>query len=99
MTQTDLLSENADLLAFCGELLAGRPSTGLQVAAPDAGAASVDVTTRGLDRLDLYVDDHPESSREIDDGTTTIELPAGWTRLELRGSADGQLRQRRLLSS
>jgi len=99
MTKTDLLAENADLLAFCGELLAGQPSTGLRVEAPDPGATSVVVTARGLDRLDVYVDGHPESSLAIADGETTIELAAGWTRLELRGFAEEQLRQRRLLSS
>ena len=95
MTRRDLVDGNRDLLNHCGRLLAAEPRTSLSVAA--AGDAGVEVTTAGLDRLDLFVDDRPFSSRPISDGTATIDVPAGWTTLEAAAYRADTVRQRRRL--
>lgn len=97
MTRTDLIEGNRDLLNFCGRLLASSPSTLLQIASVGKGAPTVRVTTRGLDRLDFYLDGRPAGWREVVDGPTTLDLPQGWHGLELQGYAADQLRQRRRL--
>ena len=97
MTKRDLTHANHDLLEFCGSILREQPSTRLQVARPAPGASALEVTTRGLSRLDLYVDGRPEGWTAASDGTTSLELPAGWSNLEVWGFADGVLRQRRRL--
>jgi hypothetical protein len=92
MTEHDLVRNNEDLLAFCGEILAAQPSTAMRATADDD---EVVVESRGLDRLDVYVDDRPQGSLEVTGGTTTVAVPAGWSSIELVGFAGDQLRQRR----
>jgi hypothetical protein len=96
MTERDLVEKNDDLLAFCGRLLKAERRTTLS-AEPNA-VDGLTVTTAGLDRLDLFVDDRPRDSREVDDGTTDLELPAGWATAEVVGYSGGHLRQRRRLT-
>ena len=96
MTKTDLVGDNADMLAFCGKLLAGRPRTGLQVKVGAKGG--VTVTTSGLDRLDIFVEGRPEGWMELADGMQPVDLPAEWERVELAGYDGDQLCQRRRLS-
>lgn len=94
MTKRDLSSDNQDLRAFCGKLLASRPHTSLTVA--PAGPA-IEVTSLGLDRLDLTVDGRPYGSRALQDGTTGIDLPPAWSSADLAGYDGELLRQRRRL--
>ncbi len=93
MTADDFVENNRDLLAFCGKILAGQPSTALRVTA--VGDAEVVVTTRGLDRLDAYVDERPQGWLPVDADETTVVVPDGWSTIELKGFAGEQLRQRR----
>jgi hypothetical protein len=97
MTERDLVEDNNDLRAFCGRLLKAEPRTALDAEPAPSGGLSV--TTAGLDRLDVFVDDRPRDSREVDDGTTDIELPSGWATAELVGYGGGNLRQRRRIRS
>jgi hypothetical protein len=99
MTERDLVEGNVDLLAFCGELLATQPATRMHLPPSGPGDRRVEVTTQGLERLDLYVDDRPEGWHDVADGSNPIDLPPSWDSIELRGYANGQLRQRRRLSS
>jgi hypothetical protein len=94
MTRRDLIDGNRDLLNFCGRLLAGRPRTQLTVV---ASGDRVKVSTRGLDRLDVFVDDRPFSSQPVTDGTAPIDLPEGWTTVEAAGYLHDLVRQRRRL--
>jgi hypothetical protein len=94
MTRRDLVQGNRDLLNHCGRLLASRPRTQLTLAEAGEGVA---VATLGLDRLDVFVDDRPFSSRPASDGTTNVELPPTWTELDAAGYADSVVRQRRRL--
>ncbi len=96
MTRDDVLHQNRDLLARAGELLAALPARqlGASPGTADADGLPVTVTTRALDRLDVYVDGRPRSSHDIKDGALVLTLPAqpaGAHTLELRGFADDEL--------
>ena len=93
MTADDLVENNRDLLAFCGKILAAQPSTALHVTT--VGDEAVVVATRGLDRLDVYVDERPQGWLPVDADETTVAVPDGWSTIELKGFAGEQLRQRR----
>ncbi len=95
MTKRDLSSDNQDLRAFCGKLLASRPLTFLS-AVVGAGHA-IQVTAKGLDRLDLTVDGRPAASLELQDGDTQVDLPSAWSTVELAAYDGELLRQRRRL--
>ena len=94
MAKRDLSSDNEDLRAFCGELLASRSGTFLSGVPTDAD--TVQVTSKGLDRLDLIVDGRPFGSCELQDVTTEVKFPATWTSAVL-AAYDELLRQRRRL--
>ena len=94
MTKRDLAKDNQDLRAFCGKLLAGQPRTFLSAT---ASGASVEVTSAGLDRLDLTVDGRPFGSQPLRDGTTRVDLPPSWATADLAAFDGEQLRQRRRL--
>jgi hypothetical protein len=99
MTRDDLLAGNQDLMDFCGRLIAGCLSTSLQIRQARRGASTIRVTTQGLDRLDVYIDDRPVGSKDVADGLTTLKLPQGWSSVELQGFSGELLRQRRRLWS
>lgn len=96
MTERDLVGSNEDLIAFAGRLVLGAPHTALTATVPDAGPLLV--RTHGVDQLDVVVDGRSQASRPITTPTTRVELPADWSVVELRASAEGELVQRRLLS-
>lgn len=59
-----------------------------------AAPVKVDVTTKNVNRLDLYVNARPQRTFDVTDGTTSIELPSldgGSSSVELRGFRDNQL--------
>jgi hypothetical protein len=92
MTRDDLLADNRDMLEFCGRLLAAEPATGLEVTAT---SPRLEVTTRGLNRLDVYVDDRPLASVAIANDQATVSVPAVWETLTVEGYHGEVLRQRR----
>jgi hypothetical protein len=53
------------------------------------------VRTARIDQLDVLVDSQFQASRAITAHVTRIELPAEWSTVEIRGSAGGELVQRR----
>lgn len=87
MTRRDLLEENADLMARAAELLAQGKAYSFDVTV--SGDGRVEVDTRNLTRLDVLLDERPQQSLDIEDGTTRLDLPAPGglqaPRLELRG--------------
>lgn len=100
MTREDLTGGNNDLMAFCGKILTSMPTTRLDLEDVQPGAEAVVVTTAGLDRVDVYLDDRPEGWVDVSDGETTKALSSTtWKKLEVRGFADGELRQRRFIRS
>jgi hypothetical protein len=97
MTRNDLLNGNPDLIAACIALLRQPPFSRLAVTL-DRPSRSIQVTTSGLDRLDLLVDGHPGTTRILNvDATATLTYPAGTKEIELAGFTAGTLRQRRRL--
>jgi hypothetical protein len=103
LTRADITDGNADLLARAGELLAARPSYTLALAEPAEvrpdGRVRLRLTTAGLDRVDVALDDRPVASLDVSDRTATHTLrPAapGPSRLGLVGWATGEVVARRL---
>jgi C-terminal processing protease CtpA/Prc len=97
LTQRDLTDGNADLLAFCGRLLATLPTTDL-VAAIDGQTLTIE--TSNLDRVDIRVDGRPDRPLRADrHGTTTLDyqLDPRWSHIEIAGYAGTVRRQRRVL--
>lgn len=80
MTRRDLMAGNADLIAAACDLLAGQQGCELLVeTGPEAeGVLPVRVTTRNLDRLDLFVDGRPWGSRNVavDEEELVLKLSA-----------------------
>jgi hypothetical protein len=96
MTRNDLTNNNEDLIAAAAALLLKAKAYGLAVRAdpPADGRLLITATTKGLDRIDLLVDDRPRHTVDVQDGTTVIELPlptAGASTLQLRGFDQGKL--------
>jgi hypothetical protein len=97
MTKRDLTGSNEDLVAFAGRLVLGLPHTALTVTAPAADSDPMIVRTHGIEQLDVLVDGLFQPSRTITTPTARVELPVGWSVIEIRGSAAGDVVQRRLL--
>jgi hypothetical protein len=95
MTRRDILEGNLDLLEAAGSLLAGLPSRGLSVTPSLAGdgTLTLQVTTTGVQRLDVYVDGRPRASADVADGDTTLTVAgvAGATRVRVEGWSNGKL--------
>jgi hypothetical protein len=69
----DVLNENEDLLARAGEMLAALPKRALSA---ELAGTEITVTTKGISRLDAYVDRRPRRTLDVTDGETTFELGA-----------------------
>ncbi|HEY0782603.1 MAG TPA: S41 family peptidase, partial [Thermoanaerobaculia bacterium] len=95
LTRRDVLNGNVDLIQSAGAMLAGMPiHTVVATVAAGAAGKTLTVTTRNVDRLDLFVDGRPVRSLDVVDGTTTIELPPSLesaATLEVRGFLAGEL--------
>lgn len=96
MTEDDLTRQNKDLLSFAGRYVLRLPRTALTATAP-ADGEPMRVHTAGIDQLDVVVDGRSQLSRPVAAQPTHVELPAGWTTVEIRGTAAGELKQRRVL--
>jgi hypothetical protein len=79
MTRNDLLNRNEDLLREAAKLLSEMPLRDLSASAPppDGGKTVLTVTTRGLSRLDVFVNERPFRSLDVADGATQVELSCG----------------------
>lgn len=76
MTRADVLDGNVDLLNAAGGLLAGLPARRLEVSASAAGGGlAIEVSTAGLNRVDLYVDGRPVGSPDVGDTPVTVTAP------------------------
>jgi C-terminal processing protease CtpA/Prc len=96
MTKKDVLEGNPDLIAYCAELLVGAPRTSLRVALTKA---DVQVTTAGLDELEIYVDERPNAAAiAITDGTLKLPRPAAGKTIEIVCRKGGTVAQRRRLA-
>ena len=94
MTRRDVLESNVDLLDAAGALLAGRPvrRLGLTLSLA-AGTLTLQLTTTGMDRVDVYVDGRPRGSGDVTDGATTLTFAGvgAATTVQVQGFASGEL--------
>jgi hypothetical protein len=97
MTRADLLEGNRDLMAHCIALLRQMPLTRLAVEVLAAQRA-LRITTHGVRRLDVRIDDVPAPSIQPTDGEAFERpYPAGARRVELVGVSRREVVQRRLI--
>ncbi len=98
MTRRDLTDGNADLLAFCGRLLASEPLTDLTTGIEED---VLTIATVNLDRVDVFVDRHPRASLETGTaagaGTAGYVFEGPWYEAEVIGFRGDLRRQQRLL--
>ncbi len=95
MTRADLLNRNADLLDRAGALLVAQPVRQLDVSATRHGQLlKLKLNTRGIQRVDVYVDGRPAISQNVQEGEHEVaDVPAGQNPrlLEVRGFHSGDL--------
>lgn len=94
-TKNDVLNDNVDMINKAGSMLAAiQPVRGLKVNIQTLSAAQKNVVaaTQNIDRLDLYVNDRPVTSVDVQGGETTIPMTNGARgTLEIRGFDNSQL--------
>ncbi|MDR4481949.1 MAG: hypothetical protein R3B95_01610 [Nitrospirales bacterium] len=79
MSKSDLLSGNQDLINSAAKILSTMPVRKLTAVTNQSGSVlTIEYTTIGLSRLDIYIDSRPMESREINDGTHTFLELAGY---------------------
>ena len=97
MTRADLLEHNRDLLAHCISLLRKMPLTRL-VCEVQPQRRVLRITTSGVRRLDVRIDDEPAPSIRPTTGRGfELPYPAGALRIELVGVTQRQVVQRRVI--
>jgi hypothetical protein len=94
MTQADLVDDNRDLVNWCAQRLAARTRSGLRVRRT---ARKLALTTTGLDRVDLYRDQHPWRTLAVSDGDHEIGAPERLGEVEVVGWSGPDIVQRRRL--
>lgn len=94
LTRRDVLEGNADLLDAAGALLSGRPLRRLDLRATMQADGTLDLqlTSAGIDRVDVYVDGRPRGSSDVTDGTTSLPVAdvAGAAVVQVQGFAGGE---------
>jgi hypothetical protein len=98
VTRDDLLHENRDMIAHCIKWLDKQPFTAMSCK-PGEKRGTVEVTTEGLDQLDVMFDHHRLESLHIKDGRHSFKKPVGTHRVEVCGLRRGRLTQRRILDN
>jgi hypothetical protein len=94
MTRRDVLENNVDLLDAAGALLAGQTVRRLRLTPSLAGGTlTLQLTTGGIDRVDVYVDGRPRGSSDVSDGATTLTFAGvgAATTVQVQGFAAGGL--------
>ena len=76
MTRNDVFQDNVDLIAQAASLLKGVKARTLS---GSVGAAGLKIQSKGLSRVDVYVNGRPAASLDVKDGetVTTLTPPAG----------------------
>jgi hypothetical protein len=96
MTKRDVTGQNENLLSFAGRHVLGLPHTALTVSYPGADGEPMEVRTAGIDQLDVVADGVSQLSQPVMRQPIHVVLPTGWTVVEVRGTAGGELVQRRV---
>jgi V8-like Glu-specific endopeptidase len=76
LTKRDLLEKNAELFAAAAKLLSQHRVRQLDIESLSLadGRLVLQLTTRGIDRIDLYIDEHPAGSTIWSDGTREVDV-------------------------
>lgn len=101
LTRDDLLHGNRDLIDEAGSILSAMPVRRLTASASQAGSTlSVQATTSGISRLDIYSDGRPVASEDVGDGShnITAQAPPGANQVRLEGFAAGNYVAARILN-
>jgi hypothetical protein len=94
LTRRDVLEGNLDLFDAAGELLAAMPVRALRLTSSlDGGTLTLQATTKGIQRLDVYVDGRPRASADVADGGSTVTVTgvAGAAVVHVEGYTGGEL--------
>ena len=94
MTRRDIEHDNIDVITRAVSLLRNQPARGLGVdgTAGADGVLVLEVTCVGIDRLDVWLDERPVRSLDVQDRVTRLDLPASGARgLRLAGYTGGRL--------
>jgi C-terminal processing protease CtpA/Prc len=95
LTRRDVLEDNVDLLDAAGALLEQLPKRTLRLTSSlgGGGTLSLQVTTAGIERLDVYVDGRPRASTDVADGASSVTVSgvAGADVVRVEGYAAGEL--------
>ncbi len=95
MTRADVLEGNVDLINRAGELLHQMPRYRLDAVATAgaSGELTIALTTKNINRLDVYIDTRPQLSRSISSASTQVTLPSipGADELQLVGYKGDEL--------
>jgi hypothetical protein len=98
MTRDDLLHENRDMLARCIDWLVKQRYT-VMTCLPGKARRMIDVQTKGLDQLDVKMNDYRLASVRIKDGATyVVTAPKKLHQIEICGLRRGELKQRRVIA-
>jgi hypothetical protein len=93
-TKKDLLDGNADLLKAACAILKGEPRRSLSavVERRTATGATLAVTSSGIDRVDVWVDDRPRATADVPgSGGTSVPVPVPVGEVRLEGFDSGEL--------
>jgi len=97
LSRDDLLYGNRDLLAYCIGWLERQRYTVMECHSGKS-RETIEVTTKGLDQLDVMLDHHRLESVRIKDGAShTVVKRPGTKRVEVCGLKRGKLKQRRVI--
>ncbi|MCI0486798.1 MAG: S41 family peptidase, partial [Blastocatellia bacterium] len=80
MTRNDLLNRNPDMIEKAARMLMGKPVYGLSVNLQQNQGLSktIEVSTKNISRLDIYIDDRPFKTVDTVDGTIRVgKIPQG----------------------
>lgn len=100
MTKSDLLKDNTDLINHAASIIAQIPAHDLsvQISKRSDGGYNIRAETKNITRLDVYLDDRPQLSRDISSNLAEIVLdrpPADANFIEFRCYKDGVMVIRR----
>jgi peptidase S41-like protein len=97
LTKNDLLNDDEDLIERAASILAGLPVRALAVEVTplrNPSRARVSAATENISRLDVYLDDRPTKTLDVEDGEVEFDVSVSGTLshvLELRGFDSGEL--------
>jgi hypothetical protein len=94
MTRDDLLGDNVGLRTYCARLLDAEPSTSMTV---EWEQPTLSVAVTRLDRVDVYVDDRPRTSGDVDDDWK-LEVTDVQEQIRVEGFRGANLKQVRTIT-